>query len=661
MAALRNPGELLVFGNPPKGHKRGCKCFACKRARGENPACGSRFRKSTRSITDRAARYRANSPDCRPPGEKRCAFCGTKKNIDVCHLDGHEKNTDPRNLTYGCRSCNVKAANRMRRAGMGTRASQTNPSEGAKTLAQWVTAVMSMKGESDAMPVGEAVDIIRATPHSRRSTFAREIWRKRKRSGNPGELLIFGNPADPRISVDFDKNAGLHGRWNWKVAGTNLSGSALSKTTAIDQATKAIRRGNPAERETSSGKFLPSTKPVAIIKQVAPKYFVLTMGGKEIGSDSRARAERHARAAGYTVKYENPSKLERQRAARDRAAKIRSARANQSYVYFSLNGREYRTDGQTVEGKDGQTWNRTGSLPVVLAGRKAWAARSEKNPTHMQVTFDRGIGKFLAYLYDPKFGNLYATGFTKKQAAKALHEEVRRVRRTGSWRNPKRSTQRRRRNDRQHVGDHQGIAMYFEGISYNAPALKLYGYSTDLALKRAIDRKLKKRAGNPDETKQAVKLFQSFHGRDPKDIAEKHVSAEMRKDYAAVGALEYLKVMTPLGQTAQFNFDGDGVTLASSPDGKQLYCIGGNQNLSQCLTADSLAKDFIDLGECIEVQYLARKIHGNFEPVSYFHKFGEKTGERPQLAYDKLKKQIFFVGGAYFINAKQGVSPGIEN
>lgn len=41
------------------------------------------------------------------------------------------------------------------------------------------------------------------------------------------------------------------------------------------------------------------------------------------------------------------------------------------YVYFELNGVKYRTpDGLSVEGKDGLTWNRTGSLPVVLAAKR---------------------------------------------------------------------------------------------------------------------------------------------------------------------------------------------------------------------------------------------------------------------------------------------------
>jgi len=167
---------------------------------------------------------------------------------------------------------------------------------------------------------------------------------------------------------------------------------------------------------------------------------------------------------------------------------------------------------------------------------------------------------------------------------------------------------------------------------------------------------------NPEssDTSQAVKLFASFHGRDPKEIAEKHESAAMRLDYAALGDLDYIKIETPIGQVAELNFEGDGVKLASSPDGKQLYLIGGNQNLSGALEADSLQKDFIDLGEALEVQYIARKIHSNFEPTSWFHKFGEKGGARPRLMYDKLRKRIYFVGGEYFINAKSGVSPGIE-
>jgi len=174
---------------------------------------------------------------------------------------------------------------------------------------------------------------------------------------------------------------------------------------------------------------------------------------------------------------------------------------------------------------------------------------------------------------------------------------------------------------------------------------------------------------NPSEEEQAVRLFQGFHGHDPKEVVEKHVSAATRLDYTALGDLVYLKVETPVGKKAEFNFHGDGVKLAISPDGKQLYCIGGNQNILPCLDDDSKQKDFIDLGDALEVAYLARKIHGKFQPVEYYHEFGEVDGTLPRLMYDKLRKQIFFIGGNYWVDVNMPapgtplgkISPGIEN
>ena len=72
----------------------------------------------------------------------------------------------------------------MKRAGLGTRTHQLNAGrEGVRTLAQWVTAVLSMKGESDAMEPAAAVEVIHATPPTRRSAFAQEIWRIRRAHG----------------------------------------------------------------------------------------------------------------------------------------------------------------------------------------------------------------------------------------------------------------------------------------------------------------------------------------------------------------------------------------------------------------------------------------------------------------------------------------------
>lgn len=170
---------------------------------------------------------------------------------------------------------------------------------------------------------------------------------------------------------------------------------------------------------------------------------------------------------------------------------------------------------------------------------------------------------------------------------------------------------------------------------------------------------VKRNRKNPaSETDQAVRLFKTFQGKDPKGIVEEQRSAAMRLDYTALGDLMHLKIRFDDGEKDVITFEGDGVRLASSANGKQLYLIGGNQNLNGVLTklADDASKDLFDLGEVTEVQYLARKAQGNYEPVEYYHKFGEEDGTRPRLAYDKLKKEIYFIGGAYRVEA-----PGIIN
>lgn len=48
------------------------------------------------------------------------------------------------------------------------------------------------------------------------------------------------------------------------------------------------------------------------------------------------------------------------------------------YVYFVVNDFHYRTDGKSTQGQDGDTWNTTYSIPIILEARKAFA-RDRKN------------------------------------------------------------------------------------------------------------------------------------------------------------------------------------------------------------------------------------------------------------------------------------------
>ncbi len=151
-----------------------------------NPCSPDRRRKPVEEITDRAKRLRANA--CPPEGPRRCVYCGNPNAIDIEHISGNEADEAPENLTYACRSCNVKKGRALLKAGIGRKTRQYNPAKaaGAKSLGQWMKAVLSAKGETDDMPTRQAVAMIRATPQARRSEFARQIWERREKNGTTG-------------------------------------------------------------------------------------------------------------------------------------------------------------------------------------------------------------------------------------------------------------------------------------------------------------------------------------------------------------------------------------------------------------------------------------------------------------------------------------------
>jgi 5-methylcytosine-specific restriction endonuclease McrA len=138
-----------------------------------------------KNVTDRAHRYRANRNA--PPGPRQCAMCGNPKTVEVEHVDGHEEHGEPHNLMWACRSCNTKKGAHFKRKGAGRRTMQYNPSpdpsEGAKSLAQWVIAVMTLKGQSSEMNLQDAIQLVQNTPANKRSEFAKQIWSRRRRHG----------------------------------------------------------------------------------------------------------------------------------------------------------------------------------------------------------------------------------------------------------------------------------------------------------------------------------------------------------------------------------------------------------------------------------------------------------------------------------------------
>lgn len=61
----------------------------------------------------------------------------------------------------------------------------------AKSLAQWMMAVKSLKGESQDLHPRQAIAMIRATSPARRSSFADQIWRLRRAHGTDKTAVPF--------------------------------------------------------------------------------------------------------------------------------------------------------------------------------------------------------------------------------------------------------------------------------------------------------------------------------------------------------------------------------------------------------------------------------------------------------------------------------------
>lgn len=161
-----------------------------------------------------------------------------------------------------------------------------------------------------------------------------------------------------------------------------------------------------------------------------------------------------------------------------------------------------------------------------------------------------------------------------------------------------------------------------------------------------------------DAMEHAAELYEKFHGQSPQKIVEVQESDVMRKVYTGLGTLTELVIDARSGK-CKITFPAeDGVQVASAPGGKQIYFIGGNQNIESQLEnfGSDEAKDFVELGAAIKITYRTRKRIDNFDLVDYWHIAGEETNEPPFAFYDRLKRRIFLVGGRYRVEA-----PGIIN
>jgi len=167
--------------------------------------------------------------------------------------------------------------------------------------------------------------------------------------------------------------------------------------------------------------------------------------------------------------------------------------------------------------------------------------------------------------------------------------------------------------------------------------------------RRAAARGNPKRKGrrNPDTLEAAQAKFEEFHQKRPSRIVEIDQTFYYPENYAELGKLKELRFDLD-ENNADFPLTSfRGTKAVCTPDGANIYFLEGDQAIDFEALNISSDKDMVALGPCTYICYHTVKGFHDFEPIDYWHRFGEEDEVYPVLAYDRLNKALFLIGGNY--------------
>lgn len=167
----------------------------------------------------------------------------------------------------------------------------------------------------------------------------------------------------------------------------------------------------------------------------------------------------------------------------------------------------------------------------------------------------------------------------------------------------------------------------------------------------------KAKRGNPTKRNyaDATDLYTQFHGRSPHRVTDTGLATADYDGHPELAQLGKLVSLTIGGSDWRKKIQWgsrEAPDLAATPNGKQLYIVGGVQNFDSSLErlpTKQLSAGRVLVGSAYQIEYFTQKHFDNFQPVTYYHSFGEDSGERPHAVYDRRKKRIHLVGGAYVV------------
>jgi len=285
---------------------------------------------------------------------------------------------------------------------------------------------------------------------------------------------------------------------------------------------------------------------------------------------------------------------------------------------------------------------------------------SGRNPR--RVVFDSSIQKYMAHKYLSKYGNLVGTGETKAAAVRSLKEAIARAKggsrnpwhAAGNFKNYEAAMDRKRQLEA--AGHTVNVIVSARGTSaenYSVYTRTPVGENPAELLVMAANPRVEVVHGDNPPVEE---ITEDFTGSEVKWLDVYNEPHIPRGRYAYLAKLYRLMIKPATGgQVQKITFgEGDAAPLiVSDSTGKQIYFVGGNQDLFGMLgtfVPRGDTSDPVRLGEARELHYLGIKHHiGDEDTEEWRHKHGEEDGALPTVLFDTRNKRLLYEGGNYRI------------
>lgn len=179
--------------------------------------------------------------------------------------------------------------------------------------------------------------------------------------------------------------------------------------------------------------------------------------------------------------------------------------------------------------------------------------------------------------------------------------------------------------------------------------------------KTSAHRKTAAKKRNPPRKRRrnsngAEEMYETFHGKAPGRTLSYEEEVNYPAHFAELGKLLELRIdLDSANRKFPFTSFGDCLVVCT-PDGENIYFIGGDQSVNLANLEIGGSKDTIELGPCVYIAYRTEKhqFH-DFSPRPYYHEFGEENGIKPMLTYDRLNRKLYLASGDYHVK-REGIT-----